>query len=123
MRYLIILAVLVLAACSGSVKKPDNLVSEQTMVDVFYDLAVIDAMRSQQPARVNFAPNLQQYVYEKYDIDSLQFAESNRYYAADVERYRNMVQQVAKKLRDEQKALEDKTGVAPEADSAEGQIR
>lgn len=123
MRKIVVLAAVVLAACAGGVEKPDNLIGEQTMVDVFYDLAVIDAMRSQQAARVNFAPNLQQYVYEKYNIDSLQFAESNRYYAADVERYRNMVQQVAQKLRDEQKKLEDKTGVAPDSGSNEGQIR
>jgi len=123
MKNLVILFVCVLAGCSGNVKKPDRLISEQTMVDVFYDLALIDAMRSQQPARVNFAPNLRQYVYEKYDIDSLQFAESNRYYAADVERYRNMVQQVAQKLRDEQKALEEKTGAAPDTGVEEGQIR
>lgn len=111
-----------MAACSGTVEKPENLISEKVMVEVFYDLALIDAMRSQQPARVNYAPNVRTYIYEKYNIDSLQFAQSNRYYAADVTQYRNMVQEVAQRLRDQQNTLEEETGNKAISED-EGQIR
>jgi hypothetical protein len=38
------------------------------------------------------------YVYKKYGIDSVQFARSNQYYAADIVTYKQIYEEVAKRL-------------------------
>lgn len=97
----IFLSVLVLFACSDTaVEKPDQLISEDKMVDIFYDLAVLDAMRTQKPLALSEKNiNVDGYIYKKYDIDSLQFAQSNRYYASEIKLYKKMYERVGKRLR------------------------
>ena len=59
------------------------------MVDIFFDITVLEAMKSQttlvlETNKIN--PNT--YIYKKYNIDSLQFANSDKYYASDVNKYK-----------------------------------
>ena len=73
-----------LASCqSDSVKRPDNLIPEDKMIDIIYDLSILQAMRnSNQSVLDSNSINPNTYIYKKYKIDSLQFAKSNQYYAA-----------------------------------------
>ncbi|RZJ29493.1 MAG: DUF4296 domain-containing protein [Flavobacterium sp.] len=94
----LIIAVL-LSGCGSGVEKPNNLVDKDKMVDIFYDLALLDAMRSQKPIVLDSAGvNPEKYIYKKYSIDSVQFAKSNQYYASDIVEYKKMYQEVAKRL-------------------------
>lgn len=89
----------VLSGCGGGVEKPDNLIEKQKMIDIFYDLALLDAVRSQKPVLLeNNSINPDKYIYKKYKIDSLQFAKSNQYYASDIAAYKKMYEEVAKRL-------------------------
>lgn len=106
-KYLLIVLV-ALSSCSG-VEKPDNLIEEETMVDILYDLSVMEAMRSQNPNRLMKAPNLRTYIFEKYKIDSVQFAKSNAYYSSDPKEYQKLFQKVGDRLNENIKVEEKKS--------------
>ncbi|HEU0135725.1 MAG TPA: DUF4296 domain-containing protein [Flavobacterium sp.] len=91
--------ILFLACGSPAVEKPDNLIEEEVMVNIFYDLAVMDAIKSHSPLSLSsraIVPDI--YIYKKYKIDSLQFAKSNQYYAADIEKYKKIYVKVGERL-------------------------
>lgn len=120
---------LVAFGCGKSViEKPDNLIDEEQMVNILYDLSLLESIRSQRPIALetNRVDPLT-YVYKKYKIDSLQFAKSNKYYATDVEKYKAIYASVSKKIEDNKAAVEKQTGVAgdkvPAADSNAPQVK
>lgn len=94
------IGVLILFSCQQSaVDKPDNLIDEDTMEDIIYDLALLEAIRSNNPnIQQHKSTTASAYVYDKYDIDSLQFVSSNHYYASDVHNYLKMYQRVEERL-------------------------
>lgn len=98
-----IFAILLLASGCGddAIKKPDNLIEKEKMVDIIYDLSIVEAIRSQRPSvfeKNNVNPNT--YIYKKYGIDSLQFAKSNEYYASDIKGYKKIYEEVSKRLQE-----------------------
>ena len=102
---LFILFSMVVGCQESAVPKPDNLIDEDVLVSILYDLSLLEAMKSQNPAVLetnNINPNT--YIYSKYKIDSLQFARSNKYYASDIKKYKEIVENVNKKI-EEQKTL------------------
>ena len=101
MKKSFVLAVLMftLACGKSAVEKPEDLIEKDRMTDIIYDLAILEAMRSQKPLILEqngINPNT--YVYKKYGIDSVQFANSNRYYASDIDQYKAMYDEVSKRL-------------------------
>ena len=99
---LLIGLVFLTAGCGKEVvEKPDNLIGEDKMVDIMYDLSVLEAIKSQRPLILeNNHVNPSTYIYKKHGIDSLQFAKSNQYYATDLTNYKKLYEQVSKKLKD-----------------------
>ena len=80
-------------------KEPAHLIEKAKMVNIMYDLSLIGAMRSQNSVLLDsFKNNSNQYIYKKYKIDSIQFAQSNIYYAADYKEYKKMYEQVKSRL-------------------------
>lgn len=76
-------------------KKPDDLISEDKMADILYEVFIINAAKG--TAKGILEDNgifPEQYVFEKYDIDSLQFAKSNAYYSYDIKTYDEIMSQV-----------------------------
>ena len=107
-RLAVILILLSTLSCGDkAVEKPDNLIAEDKMIDVLYDLSVLEAIRSQKPAVLDSNHvDVSNYVYKKHKIDSLQFASSTQYYASDIDNYKQMYEKVAAKL-DDKKAVAD----------------
>ncbi len=64
-------------------EKPDDLIGEEKMSDIVYDLSIFYAARG-----INFDKIKEQglapesFIYEKFEIDSAQFANSSVYYAS-----------------------------------------
>ena len=78
----VILLFLSCLACSDKPKKPDNLISETKMEAVLYDLYMINSAKGVNRKLLEkngFVPET--YILTKHNVDSLQFAESNNYYA------------------------------------------
>lgn len=104
--FLIILAVFV--SCKKELaKEPKHLIEKEKMVDIMYDLSLLGAMRSQNAVFLDsFKNNSNEYIYKKYKIDSIQFAQSNIYYAADFKEYKKMYEQVKLRLEKNKKLAE-----------------
>jgi len=91
---------LTLATCnSNAIEKPENLISEDQMVDILYDLYVLNAIKSSNNDYLRERKTTpSKYIYSKYKIDSLQFAKSDNYYASDLDDYLKLYQRVTKRL-------------------------
>lgn len=106
---LVILLVLFLSiSCKKDVvKEPAKLIEKDKMIDIMYDLSLLDAMKYQHPELIDSTETSPtKFILKKYKIDSLQFAQNNMYYAADYENYKDMFDEVAKRLAKVQRATD-----------------
>lgn len=116
-KLLLLLSVcfLLLHCDSKPVAQPDDLISEEQMVDILYDLHVINAIKSSGIKYGNQGDiTAATYIYKKYDIDSLQFAQSDRYYATDINEYESMYQEVTQRLQKNKAAIDALIAKNPE---------
>ena len=87
---------------------PDNLIAEEKMVDILYDMSLISVSKGiNKRILENNGMKPTKYILEKYKIDSLQFVESNRYYSSDLEKYLNIYEIVLNKLEENRKEIID----------------
>jgi hypothetical protein len=100
-----LVAILTLLGCKDDlVKKPDVIIEKSKMMDIMYDLALLEAIKYQNPAVLDSNQiRPKQYIYKKYKIDSLQLAQNNVYYAADYKSYKIMFEEVVKRIANEKK--------------------
>lgn len=99
----------IFASCEKEVfNTPKNLIEKEKMVDIMYDLSILEAIKIQNASSLDtFKINSSKYIYKKHKIDSAQFAQNNIYYAADYKEYKKMFEQVKSRL--------DKNVIATEA--------
>lgn len=89
------------------VKQPKGLIEKEKMLDIMYDLSILEAVKYQHPLSLDsIDANQKRFVLQKYKVDSLQFAQSNIYYAADYEGYKDMFDEIAKRLEKNQRAAD-----------------
>ncbi len=85
-------------------KKPDNLLSTTKMVNVLYDMAIVNAAKGTNKKMIqNKGLNPQEFIFNKHDIDSLQFADSNNYYTYFPDVYEDIYEQVRFRLENRKK--------------------
>jgi hypothetical protein len=88
----------VISCKDDAVDKPSKLIAEDKMIDVMYDLSILDAIKYQNPASLEtYKINPSQYIYKKYKIDSAQFAQ-NILYASNYKDYKEMYDEVIKRI-------------------------
>ncbi len=95
-----------------AISKPKNLIEQNKMVDIIYDLALLEGIKTQNYG-VKQNINAMQFVYDKYKIDSLQFVKSNQYYASDIRNYKKMYEEINKRIETNKTyldSLENKRG-------------
>jgi transcriptional regulator with PAS, ATPase and Fis domain len=96
--FLVLFAVL-MSCNKGIIEKPNNLIEQDKMVDIMYDLSLLSAIKVQQSSMPNAQTiNSNEYIYKKYKIDSLQFVKSNIYYASDSKEYEKMVKKIKARI-------------------------
>lgn len=103
-KNLIIFASLLIFACQGvdKPKKPKNLISEDKMVDVLYDVYILNAAKGlNKKVLESNGIKPETFLFQKHKIDSLQFAESNNYYAYDTKTYESIVEKVKKRMEND----------------------
>lgn len=89
-------------SCTNTiVEKPKNLIEKDKMIDILYDLSLLDAIKSQNINGGISNKAADNYIYKKYKIDSIQLAKSNTYYASDLEEYKKMIEEVKTRLSNE----------------------
>jgi hypothetical protein len=84
------------------VEKPDNLIDKKVMGNILYDMTLLEALKYQN-SEVLYQKgiNPKTYIFEKYKVDSLQFAKSNAFYAADYREYKKMFDELNDRLKKE----------------------
>lgn len=107
------LATLVLSCNNTGIEKPNNLLDEDQMVDIIYDLSLLDAIRSQNIGMHNLTPTAKQLLKDKYKIDSLTFAKNSQYYASDVTKYKEIYDRVKIRLDRENEKINGKKTEIP----------
>jgi hypothetical protein len=92
----------ILISCQKSaVPKPDNLIDEDVMVDIMYDISILEAMKSQKgDVLESNSINPNTYIFKKYKIDSLQFANSDKFYASEIKKYKEIFDKVNKRMEE-----------------------
>ena len=103
MKKIILLGMMVLffGCNSNSVEKPKNLIGKDKMVDILYDISLLEAIKTQNINGGITVKMGNDFIYKKYKIDSIQFAKSNKYYASDVEEYKKLFEKVKERLNKE----------------------
>jgi len=97
----LLILTLLLSSCYGLQKpeKPDNLISEDKMVDILIELTLVSSAKGINKRELEnrgIVPDT--FVYKKHKIDSTQFANSNTYYAYDIKTYTEIYQRVKDSL-------------------------
>lgn len=105
----VFLIVCVFCSCQNieEIKKPDNLIPEDKMVEVLTELNLLNSAKNYNK-RILEETGIQpdKYLYNKYDIDSLQLAESTTYYAKKYDEFDGIYQKVKQNLEAMKKKLE-----------------
>lgn len=107
--YLFIFIIFLGVGCQHiqEVPPPEKPISEEKMLTIMYDIAIINAARGygvQKLKRIGVNP--ESYVFEKYNIDSLQYAQNIAFYTDDPLRYKSLVTALEQKLNQEHKVLD-----------------
>ena len=107
MKKAILLALLMLSSCAQVEEvPPENLIGEEKMADLIFELAVLDAAKG-------FVPKDQEggivldadSFYQFHNIDSTQFTSSNAYYAKQPKAYLRIVSLAKTKLEEFEKNM------------------
>ena len=104
--FLLYIAFLSFMACQDVQRpeKPDDLIGKDKMVDIFTDSYLSNAARSIDNRSIRGKGiRLDSFIYNKYDIDSVQFAKSNAYYTANLNEYNKLFERVKERLTNLQK--------------------
>lgn len=106
-RIVFLLLLFAFGSCAEKViEKPDRLIEEDKMTLIIYDLAIIGAAKKTD---VNILQKhhieTMTYLYKKYDIDSVLFVESDRYYASLPDVYERIYTTVEARLKKEEKEV------------------
>ena len=106
--YFLPLLLLGLFSCNEKLlEEPEDLIPEDKMVEILTDLAIVNAAKSTNVAVLqDQGIEPMDYIFEKYDIDSLQFVESDRYYASLPPEYEDIYKRVESRLEEQAKTLE-----------------
>ena len=94
--------VLAIFACSDNpVQKPKVLLDEETMENILFDVAVLQAASANSP-EVLQANNIdsKDFIFKKYKIDSATYHQNNRYYAGDVRKHKHMHKRILARLEE-----------------------
>lgn len=100
-----------LVSCAEEVvEKPENLIPKDKMATILLDLAILNATKSAAKNRFEDSGiEIMDFLYRKYGIDSVQFSQSDLYYASNPLEYQAIYEEVKSKLDVEKKDLEERS--------------
>lgn len=105
--YILFITFFMFSCTSNTIlKKPDNLIPEDQMVDLLTDLLLAVNAETTKNLDLKRKVNYHPLVFEKYNIDSTQFKESNFYYTSRVDDYDVILLKVEERLKTLNKKFE-----------------
>jgi len=107
-KIFLLITFIILFSCGEEViEKPVDLISKEKMIDILHDLAIINAAKTTGPRVMedkNFAP--MQFIYDKYEIDSIQFVSSDLYYASRPLEYEDIYKKIEERIIKQKEGFE-----------------
>ena len=106
-RILFFLCCLLCFSCGNKLlEEPENLIPKTQMVDILYDLALLNAIDNSHPQELVASDvRVMDFIFKKYEIDSVQYVQSNSYYASVPEEYRKIYEEVEARLTKERDSV------------------
>lgn len=97
--YLLILGLLI--ACSNNDNsKPTDLMSEDEMINFLFDINIINSSRAyNNRSDLNYYNINDSFLFDKHEIDSLKFTNSNLYYASNPKQYLKIYAKLEHRLK------------------------
>ncbi|MBO0321333.1 cytochrome P450 [Muricauda sp. CAU 1633] len=103
-------ACLFLACGEKVVEQPENLIPKDEMTHILFDLSILNTTQSSFSSVFDKTGiDIMEFLYEKYDIDSTQFAQSDLYYASIPLEYQSIYEDVDAMIEKRKNALEAAT--------------
>ncbi len=108
-RVVIFFILIVLYSCVEKViEKPENLISEEKMTAILFDIALMQAAKSTNSSVLeNNGIEIMPMIYDKYEIDSVQFVQSDLYYASVPLVYQSIYESVESRIEERRAKLEE----------------
>lgn len=104
---LFILAILFFSCNEKVVEEPENLIPKEKMVIILHDLALLNATKSSYKAVLDLNEiKIMDFLYQQHGIDSVQFAQSDLYYASMPLEYQSIYEKVGALLEKKAADLE-----------------
>lgn len=98
---ILLISIITFCSCKNNnlPEKPENLISEDKMVHILIDLSILSSAKGLNKKIIeNNGITPDEYVYQKHNIDSTQFSESNTYYSHFIDEYSNIYVRVKDSL-------------------------
>lgn len=107
-KYFILLFFFSLIACKENpIPKPENDLGAEKMEAIFYDIAILQAAQGYKTDKLlENGIDIQNYIYEKYTIDSLTFMQNQHYYASEIKKYQKIYENVLKRIEAEKTVVD-----------------
>ncbi|MCM4150699.1 DUF4296 domain-containing protein [Arenibacter sp. N53] len=108
-KYVVAIFLGLLLSCNEKVvEKPENLIPEDKMATILYDISLLNAGKIINESILNeYEIEPMGYIYTKYGIDSIQFVGSDTYYASIPTVYESIYTKVKEKLEEDEKFFEE----------------
>ncbi|MGY5353012.1 DUF4296 domain-containing protein [Wenyingzhuangia sp. IMCC45533] len=98
-----IVIILAVVGCNSNtiIKKPENLIPKEMMIDVLTDTYLSTSAKNSVNVNGEKRVNYHALIYKKYNIDSLSFNESLKYYSSDIGLNEEILKQVKIKVEEQ----------------------
>ena len=105
---LVLILILLISCVERLIEKPENLITEDKMTDILFDLSLLVATKNTNKEILKDNNiDIMEYLYSKYKIDSVQFVQSDFYYASIPAVYESIYEEVETRLDDRKKELQE----------------
>lgn len=102
MKKLFYIIICLFFSCNSSIEKPqkpENLIPEDKMAEIMYDVFLLNSAKGVNKIILEVNGVMpENYIFEKYSIDSTQFAESNNYYVYNTKTYESILNKIKEKI-------------------------
>jgi (p)ppGpp synthase/HD superfamily hydrolase len=89
-------------------EEPENLIPREKMSDILYDMALLDAIDNSYPQVLSENDlKVMEFLFKKYGIDSLQFVQSDLYYASVPAAYQKIYEAVEERLTQKRDSISE----------------
>ncbi len=109
-RLLLFCCILLGLSCAEEViKKPEDLIPQEKMINIIYDMAVLNAAKEINSQILSeYVNQPSDFIFNKYRIDSVQYTKSDLYYASVPAEYDKIYNAVKLRLDKEKSELDEK---------------